>query len=538
MNKKPKSTPCLLPTAYCTLFSKIPTWTWLTVFVAIALIQVWLLRDVVMGDAFIHFTFARGISEGQPFFYNGEFSAGSTSPLWSALLAPLWFLLNDGVIWGVKVLAGFFTGLSVILTFSVAKKISKNKILALSASALVAGSYVFSYWAAKGMETSLYVCLVLGSFLVYLKLINQPKENSPLGKRGSGGVKYEIFLGILLGLTILTRPEGWFLALFLGIPLLIKNGWRTILTIGSPALIVIAPYYLYLFKQTGQFLPSSAARILRARQWAHNLGGIHFIPEIFKILATKLLPATPFFIYFFVKKNPPFRKGGLGGIIFFPILAWLTFHFIFFSTIMPTTEGYRYLLGALPFFYIISLLGIWKISSKKVRVTALLFLLAGSFAISGQQLAERMSSIKNCEAPFIDSVRRETGLWLKENTEPTDLIAIKEVDQSAYYSGRKVLSIDGTLDSKAIPFVKSNDQLGFLKKYQPDYFVLEEEMYRDYPDWQNSNVLPLINQKLQIGETQELEGMRFELVHKLDVGNPQACPHIQGDYSWYIFKIE
>lgn len=480
-----------------------------------------------MGDAFIHFVFARGIAEGQAFTYNGEFSAGSTSPLWSILLAPLWKIFGMKIIWVVKIFAGFFTTLAVLLTFAVAQKISRNRALALVASALVAGSYVFSYWSAKGMETSLYVCLVLISFLFYLKLLELPLKWGTLKKN----VFLELLFGILLGLTILTRPEAWLLAAFLGVPLIIRRGWHVLVSIGIPALLVLSPYYLTLLEETGQLLPSSAARILRAQQWALEFGGIHFTLEILKVSLTKLLPLTPFFIFLLWKKPQ------LDRFIFFPVLAWLAFHVFFFTFIFPTTEGYRYLLAALPFFCLIALMGVWQLNPQKLRTIALTFILVGSFSISGQQLAERIQSITHCEVPFIDNVRRETGLWLKENTEPNDLIALKEVDQSAFYSERKVLSMDGTLDSKAIPFVRSGDHLGLIVQERPDYFVLEEEMYREYPDWQDSELTILADPSLGSGDSKTLADISFDFVHKIKSGDPESCSHYSGEYFWYIFKL-
>ena len=90
-------------------FYRIPIFAWLFLFAGIALWQVFLVRNVVMGDAFIHFVFARGIAEGQLFFYNGEFSAGSTSPLWSMLIAPFWEIFGNEIVWVVKIFAGLFT---------------------------------------------------------------------------------------------------------------------------------------------------------------------------------------------------------------------------------------------------------------------------------------------------------------------------------------------------------------------------------------------------------------------------------------------
>ncbi len=506
---------------------KIPIWVWLLFLAGIALLQVFLVRNTVMGDAFIHFVFARGIAEGQPFFYNGEFSAGSTSPLWSTLLASLWKIFGNEIVWVVKIFAGFFTALSVLLTFAVAKKISRNSKIALATSALVAGSLVFSFWAAKGMEASFYVCLILGSSLFYLRILETRKS-----------LPFEILLGIILGAAILTRPEAWFFAAFLGIGLLVKKSWRVIFSVGLPAFLILSPYYFWLFENTGSILPSSAARILRARQWAIEFHGIFFTLEIFKILFTKLLPLTPFAVFFFCPSvNPPLKWWvNFSRFVFFPIFAWLIFHAIFFTVIFPTTEGYRYLLAALPFFYLVAILGIWKLP-KKFRIAALSFALVGSFAISGQQLFERMQSIKNCEIPFIDKMRQETGIWLRENSDSNDLIAMKEIDQSAFYSKRRMLSMDGTLDTKAVPFVKNEDQLGFLKQEKPDFFILEEEMYREYPDWQNSNILPLLDSNPEIGESKILGDLKFTLREKLKSGDTESCAHFSDEYFWWIFEV-
>ncbi|MFH0833852.1 MAG: glycosyltransferase family 39 protein [Patescibacteria group bacterium] len=503
-------------------FARIPNWVWLMIFVLLAAVQIYWLRNVVMGDAFIHFVFARGIAEGQPFFYNGQFSAGSTSPLWSILLAPFWQIFGLKIIWVVKILAGFFAALAIFLTFGVANKISRNRVAALITAGLLTTSFVLPYWAAKGMETPLFVCLVLAAFWIYLKILETRKT-----------FWLEVLLGIILGFAILTRPEAWFLSLFLGLALLVQKKWRAILTIGLPAFLIFAPYYFWLFANTGSIFPSSMARILRARQWAHEFGGVYFTLEITKILLTKFLPLIPFFVFFFFSPfNPPLKWS-----VKFPIFAWLIFHAIFFSVIFPTTEGYRYILAALPFFYLIAVLGIFRLPKKWITPILVLGVL-GSLAITGQQFFERRTAIANCEQPFLDQTRRETGEWIAENTGPNDLIAMKEIDQSAFYGGRRMLSLDGTLDTRAIEFVQSNDQLQFLKNEKPNYFILEEEMYREYPDWKNSNLLPLADNELKTGDTKTLDGVEFILLQKIKVGDPQSCPQFSQEYFWWIFEVK
>src|SRR5688500_8717677 len=53
-----------------------------------------------LDDSWIHLQFARSLAAGEGLAYNpGEQVAGSTSPLWSALLSLLFLLPGDVVVW-------------------------------------------------------------------------------------------------------------------------------------------------------------------------------------------------------------------------------------------------------------------------------------------------------------------------------------------------------------------------------------------------------------------------------------------------------
>ena len=74
------------------------------------------------------------------------------------------------------------------------------------------------------------------------------------------------------------------------------------------------------------------------------------------------------------------------------------------------------------------------------------------------------------------------------------------------------------------------------KSITPAVVVLEQEMYR-YPDWQASNLWPLINPTIRIGQTRELGGAVFTLEERLFVGNGQVCPHLTGMNWWYVYRV-
>jgi hypothetical protein len=504
--------------------TKFSTGLLLTLFAMLALWQVYLVRETVMGDAFIHFVFARGIAEGTPYFYNGVFSAGSTSPLWSALLAPLWLLLGDGIIWGVKIFAAFFVALAVYLAYPVAYRLTSSRAASLAVVFLLATNFLLSWWAAKGMETPLFVCLVLGSFLAYWRMLESPQSHW----------RWEALLGVLLGLSIFTRPEGWILAALLGLPLLWQRGARVLLTVALPGLLIPLPYYAWLYLHTGQVFPSSIARVLHAQQFAIESWGIVWTPEIAKILLTKYLPVTPFAVLLLWRQA---RQELLWQPVFLPVFLWLVFHLVFFTLVMPTSQGERYLLPLVPLWLGLGMAGLWQLRSREFFSTLVLLVLGVSVAISFQQLTEQQQRIALCEVPHIDAVRRETGYWLRDHTPSDSLIAIKEVDQSAYYSGRAVLSIDGTLDTRAVPYVAAADGLGYLREYRPDYLVLEQDMYDLYPDWQANNLTPLLDPTLALGARKSLDGITFTLQQRLPLGTPEACPHFARPYDWYIYAV-
>ena len=65
-----------------------------------------------LDDAWIHLTFARSLAEGHGLAYRpGAPVAGSTAPLWTALLAPLFLLPGSAAAWSKALGAVLFAAL-------------------------------------------------------------------------------------------------------------------------------------------------------------------------------------------------------------------------------------------------------------------------------------------------------------------------------------------------------------------------------------------------------------------------------------------
>lgn len=150
------------------------------------------LRGFPVDDAWIHLVYARSLGLCQGFAYNpGVQEAGSTSPLWALLLAPLTWLLPLGVpvlVLAVKLLGTLLAWLGSILAYRLAFRWTGSRASALAAGLLLAVDPSLTFAKVSGMEVQLAGVLAL-AVLICL--------DAGLYRRA----------GLALGLLPLARPE-------------------------------------------------------------------------------------------------------------------------------------------------------------------------------------------------------------------------------------------------------------------------------------------------------------------------------------------
>ena len=204
-----------------------------------------------MDDTYIHFVYADNlISYGQLFFSDvNEKGVGATSPLWVFLLAglklvgiPLWLSAKVlGVIGLITVTGGVYV---------LFHPVWKSPFLFLAVILLsISGNLI--WFSLSGMETMLFLSIGILALLAY----HQEKW---------------IWFGILIGLMILTRPEGViFVAAVLFVDWWAHRYFRrellVALLIGGA---IAAPWFIYLYFRTGHLLPTSAI----GKRFTFNIG--------------------------------------------------------------------------------------------------------------------------------------------------------------------------------------------------------------------------------------------------------------------------
>ncbi|WP_437958226.1 hypothetical protein WME76_00295 [Sorangium sp. So ce119] len=221
-------------------------------------------RSFTIDDAYISYRYARNFARGLGLVYNaGERIEGYTNFLWTVLLAAgIKVGLDPDVL--AKVLGGLAACGSLGALYLLANRLRPLGAIPCIATWLFASSIVQSGYAVFGLETPLFVLLVLaGTEMMF-------RERD----RGTGFP----YSGLVFGLAGLTRPEA---PMFIGIPMLflgLRFFGRQNLLRGVVFAAPIALHMLWRHSYYGTWLPNtlSAKTGSLAQQLA---GGRHYIGE-------------------------------------------------------------------------------------------------------------------------------------------------------------------------------------------------------------------------------------------------------------------
>ena len=193
-----------------------------------------------MDDSYIHLVYAENLSEHGRLFFNtvDEKGVGTSSLLWVLILGA-GNLAGLSMHWvaklvGIACLAAVGIGLYELLHPLL------SPWVAVGGALLVIVSGHMLWFALSGMETMLFLALGILALLCYRK------------ERWG-------WLGVALGLLIITRLEGMILALVIGcFDIWRRRGIRSglVITVAVTCLIC-CPWILYLWLRTGYFIPTS-----------------------------------------------------------------------------------------------------------------------------------------------------------------------------------------------------------------------------------------------------------------------------------------
>lgn len=418
-----------------------------------------------LDDAWIHQVYARNLAIDKIWaFLPGQVSAGSTSPLWTVILSVGYLLKLMPYIWTFTV--GFLCLVGLCIT---GQKISQAETGQPPKWHLLALFLAFEWhmvWAAlSGMETIFYALLILVFF--YLEYDALPKP---------------ILTGLLVGMAVWVRPDGiTLLGPALMVCILSAKNWKSTLVeifkILAGFAIAFVPYILFNNFMHGSLWPNtyyakqaeyySLLRGPLLLRWSRLMG----LPLIGA--GVLLLPGFIWMIWQSLKEKK--------WVLLSMGIWWLGYSLIYALRLPVVYQHGRYLIPAMPVFFVVGFIGIreiiahWVVRNKVTKILSqawaisILVVEILFFGLGAQAYAE--------DVAIIETEMVATARWLNSNTPENAVIAVHDIGAVGYFTDRKLIDLAGLISPEVIPFIRDEARLeGFLNRQGIDFLVT-------FPGW-------------------------------------------------------
>ena len=420
-----------------------------------------------LDDTWIHLTFARTLAEhGEWAFRPGIPSAGSTSPLWSALLSIGFIIGLAPYIWT------YLLGLLTLFALGALCELTARRMISSYTPRVPwVGVFIVLEWhllwaAMSGMETLLHALIVTG---VLSALMMDSRRF--------------LSLGLFVGISVWVRPDG--------------------LTLLGPLVLAI------LLSEAD--MPSRARGLIRA---FIGFGAVF----LFYLLFNLLIGDTPMPNTFYAKQaeyigwqgqtifkrlgdlafqlfSGPYLFLAVGSIVWAVRsvrarawgsllgLVWAIGYMFLYILRLPVYQHGRYVMPAMPALFLMGLLAMLEFAQSKrfgryqwfvntlwqagVGVLSVLFLFLGAYTFA-QDVA------------FIEREMVVTANWAAEKIPPGEVIAAHDIGALGYFDEHPLIDLAGLVSPEVIPFMRDQTRLAeYLDSQGADYLIAFSDLYEE-----------------------------------------------------------
>ena len=467
-------------------------------------------------DSFYAFKIAHNIANGHGVSFDGVHPTDGFQPLYVFSLVPFYWLSGSNLtapIYAALVLSALLTALTATLLFLILRRYVTPKVAVLT-TVIWAFSPVVTKQAANGLETSLALFLFAAVVYFYLSRIRSVERPSR---------RDFVLFGVLVGLSVLARIDEVLLSLVIALDYLLvlrrrgaparaaANVWVAVLA----ALIVYSPWLVFsavamgnLFQDSGTatrylsmayapFFGLGSADMAQTGPdagflWGHvvhsfsvmklsppfhaffrgveKLGvtlGMSNVAAVFANAIGFALVTT--FVYLMVFRRRGLRVSGFEEVQFLLlysvsiIAAYSLYVFgVFFFV------RYYY-----PVYFIVCIFagllleeGFQRLPAgaavSRSLATSVLVMYLCVFGYMAYRCTCRTSPVY-C---FYD-----VASWVDENTSPDDTIGVFQSGAIGYFSKRKVINLDGKVNSKALDALRNGQLPDYLRSESIDVIV-------------------------------------------------------------------
>jgi hypothetical protein len=464
-----------------------------------------------LDDAWIHQVFARNLAQHGQFAYNpGQLVAGSTSPLWSFLLVPgYWLNIGNDF---YKTWAYFLGVLFLILTATQVYQLSlllfkpatsdssiKNSTdnnknnNSMQKAALIAALFTIFEWhlvwaAVSGMETVLFTFVSLWLVRLYLQTEQSVKTNANFKPAWS-----YCKLGLVGGLLTLIRPEGLVLLGLIGL----ETGRQWFLASPSSKirqwsklgvkwgllalawLLLLLPYAIFNYVSSGSPLPTTF--YAKASGYASDLS-IGSTLLYWQNAFSEILIHSPLLflgvlslVYGLLLIIRPASRATIGQIDT-RLLVWPLLVVVLYAIRLPVTYQHgRYLIPLVPIF---SLYGVGATSRlleclRQMRLPKIARAIPPILALVVVLTLYYGALSYQSDLQIINYEQVQIGQWLHDHTPDATIVASHDIGAIEYFSGRRIVDTAGLVSPEFIPII--HDEPKILEQVRTEgvtYFAL------------------------------------------------------------------
>ena len=412
-----------------------------------------------LDDSWIHQTYARNLAQqGEWAFRLGIPSAGSTSPLWSALLA-IGFLLNlSPYIWSYFLGSIILFSLAVLCEWAVRKIINTYNPKFPWVGIFIALEWHLVWAAMSGMETLLHGFIV--TTVLILLMTSSPRY---------------LTLGLLAGFSVWIRPDGLTLLAPIALtiffneedtPSRLKALFRCM--IGFMSIFVF--YLLFNLAIGDTPMPNTFyAKQAEYASWQNRPIFERLGEMLLQLLVGPSLVLLPGIIYWMIKSVREKNWGSIAAIL------WCFGYLYLYTSRLPVYQHGRYLMPAMPIFFLLGLLAFAEFDKNKlfnryhwigqavwrgsIAMLTLLFIILGARAYA-QDVA------------FIESEMVVTAKWVAENVPAGRTIAAHDIGALGYFDSHPLIDLAGLISPEVIPFILDEQQLAnYLNESGAEYLI-------------------------------------------------------------------
>lgn len=417
-----------------------------------------------LDDAWIHQTYARNLAVRHEWsFLPSQPSAGSTSPLWTFLLAIGFFLPWSPYLWTYLLGGLILFGLALVVE-NILRRVEAGYAPRYPWAGLFFTVEWHMAWASvSGMETLLHILIVTAT----------------LGLLVVGSRRYLLF-GLLTGLSVWVRPDGLTLLGPLVIyVLLVENGISArlqalfALAIGFAALFT--PYLLFNLALSGTPMPNTFyAKQAEYVDWQNTPLYTRFFYFLLQFFAGPSLILIPGFLQ---KVSGSLRRREWG----IPLSAlWALGYILLYVLRLPVYQHGRYVLPALGIFLLIGLMGFieflpsmrtYRTRLARQAVLAAIIMFSLAFGGYGAYTYGR-------DVGFIESEMVASAQWAAQNIPPKALIAAHDIGALGFFGQHaRIVDLAGLVSPEVVPFIRNEARLAaYMDQRQVDYLIA-------FPNW-------------------------------------------------------